>query len=145
MRPVVKTAVSIVYAHSAMLWRYPLSTGRLFVHGNNLSSLHEAVPRDVLPPELGGEGPPFSPLMWARQLMQYTTTSCKMDKATWLDQAQDCRNYSINCFISQRLISVVNAGTIPQNRLTTIQIDKIHDSIITPTARHVKNRRTYTN
>nr|CAD7587104.1 unnamed protein product [Timema genevievae] len=63
----------------------------LFVHGNNLSSLHEAVPRDVLPPELGGEGPPFSPLQWAQQLMQYTTMSCKMDKATWPNQAQDCR------------------------------------------------------
>nr|CAD7434621.1 unnamed protein product [Timema monikensis] len=28
MRPVVKTAVSIVYARSAMLWKYPLSTDR---------------------------------------------------------------------------------------------------------------------
>ncbi|XP_060523316.1 clavesin-1-like isoform X2 [Cylas formicarius] len=34
---------------------------RIFSHGNNLSTLHELVHRDVLPAELGGEKPSYNP------------------------------------------------------------------------------------
>ncbi|KAK6629828.1 hypothetical protein RUM43_003648 [Polyplax serrata] len=42
---------------------------RIYLHGNNLSTLHEYIPKDILPAELGGEGPPFNPLIWAEKLM----------------------------------------------------------------------------
>lgn len=34
---------------------------RIFVHGNNLSTLHEHVHKDILPAELGGEQPSYNP------------------------------------------------------------------------------------
>ncbi|XP_014276160.1 clavesin-2 [Halyomorpha halys] len=41
---------------------------KIFVHGNNLVSLHSHVTPAILPSELGGEGPPFSPTSWAHSL-----------------------------------------------------------------------------
>lgn len=41
---------------------------KIFVHGNNLSSLHSHVTPAILPSELGGECPPFSPTPWAHSL-----------------------------------------------------------------------------
>ncbi|BES92345.1 SEC14 [Nesidiocoris tenuis] len=43
---------------------------KIYVHGNNLSTLHEHIPMDVLPAELGGEGPPHSPTIWAHELTE---------------------------------------------------------------------------
>ncbi|KAJ8953577.1 hypothetical protein NQ318_002999, partial [Aromia moschata] len=34
---------------------------RIYVHGNNLSTLHELVHKDILPAELGGEQPSYNP------------------------------------------------------------------------------------
>lgn len=34
---------------------------RIYVHGNNLSTLHELVHRDILPAEMGGEQPSYNP------------------------------------------------------------------------------------
>jgi hypothetical protein len=47
------------------------------LHGTNLSTLHEVVPRDILPPELGGEGPQFNPLLWYHTLLESSQTSEK--------------------------------------------------------------------
>uniref|UniRef100_A0A0A9WH41 Clavesin-2 n=2 Tax=Lygus hesperus TaxID=30085 RepID=A0A0A9WH41_LYGHE len=43
---------------------------KIYVHGNNMSTLHEHIPVDVLPTELGGEGHPYSPTVWAHSLTQ---------------------------------------------------------------------------
>jgi hypothetical protein len=43
---------------------------RIKLHGSNLSTLHEAVARDILPPELCGEGPQFNPLTWYHILLE---------------------------------------------------------------------------
>uniref|UniRef100_A0A6B2EET7 Putative phosphatidylinositol transfer protein sec14 n=1 Tax=Phlebotomus kandelakii TaxID=1109342 RepID=A0A6B2EET7_9DIPT len=42
---------------------------RIKLH-SNLSTLHECIARDVLPTELGGEGPPFNPLEWYHTLLE---------------------------------------------------------------------------
>lgn len=40
---------------------------RIVLHGNNLSSLHDALPLDILPAELGGEGPSYNSERWVRE------------------------------------------------------------------------------
>lgn len=42
---------------------------RIFVHGNNLSTLFEYLPRDILPTELGGEMSSYNPKIWMDELM----------------------------------------------------------------------------
>lgn len=39
------------------------------MHGNNLSTLHEHLPTDILPAELGGTGPAFNPGLWAEPVI----------------------------------------------------------------------------
>lgn len=41
---------------------------RIYVHGNNLSTLHEFVHKDILPAELGGERPSYNPDVWLKML-----------------------------------------------------------------------------
>ncbi|XP_044737901.1 clavesin-2-like [Chrysoperla carnea] len=41
---------------------------RIHLHGNNLATLHEHVTIDILPTELGGEGPPLDTARWADQI-----------------------------------------------------------------------------
>lgn len=43
---------------------------RIKLHGGNLSTLHDCIARDILPAELGGEGPSFNPLDWVHQLLE---------------------------------------------------------------------------
>lgn len=42
---------------------------QIFLHGNNLSTLHEHLPTDILPAELGGTGPAFNPGLWAEPVI----------------------------------------------------------------------------
>ncbi|KAL1115571.1 hypothetical protein AAG570_005861 [Ranatra chinensis] len=42
---------------------------KIYVHGNNLSTLHDHIARDILPTELGGEAPPFNPTSWAESML----------------------------------------------------------------------------
>ncbi|KAI4457061.1 alpha-tocopherol transfer protein-related [Holotrichia oblita] len=43
---------------------------RIYVHGNNLSTLHNYVHVDVLPAEMGGEQASYNPEIWLKQIMQ---------------------------------------------------------------------------
>ncbi|XP_075980317.1 clavesin-2-like [Anticarsia gemmatalis] len=40
---------------------------RIVLHGNNLSTLHDALPLDILPAELGGEGPSYNSELWLQE------------------------------------------------------------------------------
>nr|XP_023029343.1 clavesin-2-like [Leptinotarsa decemlineata]XP_023029344.1 clavesin-2-like [Leptinotarsa decemlineata] len=44
---------------------------RIYVHGNNLSTLHEHVHKDVLPAEMGGEQPSYNPRSFLDTLQSY--------------------------------------------------------------------------
>ncbi|KAG8133637.1 hypothetical protein E2320_011449, partial [Naja naja] len=56
---------------------------RIFLHGNNLNSLHQLIHPDCLPSEFGGTLPPYDMGTWARTLLgpdysdenEYTHTS----------------------------------------------------------------------
>jgi len=41
------------------------------IHGTNLSTLHEYLPRDVVPSDLGGEGEVFKADEWIKMLEEY--------------------------------------------------------------------------
>lgn len=43
---------------------------RIKLHGGNLSTLHDCIAKDILPAELGGEGPSFNALDWVHQLLE---------------------------------------------------------------------------
>nr|XP_036226496.1 clavesin-2 isoform X2 [Bactrocera oleae] len=48
---------------------------RLLVHGTNLTSLHNMVSKDILPPDLGGEGPAINTLDWYHYLLESSQNS----------------------------------------------------------------------
>lgn len=53
-------------------WRTRVIADRvlqIYLHGNNLSTLHEHLPTDILPAELGGTGPAFNPGLWAEPVI----------------------------------------------------------------------------
>lgn len=62
------------YVEAALAFIKPFLKDRtkekIFVHGNNLSTLHEAVSKDILPAELGGEQHPYNPMLWAEQMLR---------------------------------------------------------------------------
>lgn len=41
---------------------------RIFVHGNNLSTLHDCIAKDILPTEMGGEQPSYNPEVWLKKV-----------------------------------------------------------------------------
>lgn len=47
---------------------------RIKLHGGNLSTLHECITKDILPTELGGEGPSPNPLNWYHTLIESSQT-----------------------------------------------------------------------
>ena len=49
------------------------STGvpTLFLHGNNLNSLHQLIHPEILPSEFGGMLPPYDMGTWARTLLDH--------------------------------------------------------------------------
>lgn len=49
---------------------------RIFLHGNNLSTLHEYLSRDVLPSDLGGEGPSHNTEDWLAKICPPGPDSC---------------------------------------------------------------------
>lgn len=61
---------------------------RIKLHGGNLSTLHDCVARDILPAELGGEGPSFNPLDWVHQLLESSQiTACDKSKSYHFTQS----------------------------------------------------------
>lgn len=42
----------------------------LFMHGANLSTLHDSISKDVLPTEMGGETKSINPLDWVHTLLE---------------------------------------------------------------------------
>lgn len=44
---------------------------QIFMHGNNLNSLHQLIHPEILPSELGGMMPPYDMGTWARALLEH--------------------------------------------------------------------------
>lgn len=48
-----------------------LCPAQIFMHGNNLNSLHQLIHPEILPSELGGMMPPYDMGTWARTLLDH--------------------------------------------------------------------------
>ncbi|XP_017474739.1 PREDICTED: clavesin-2-like isoform X1 [Rhagoletis zephyria] len=59
---------------------------RLLVHGTNLTTLHSMVSKDILPPDLGGEGPAINTLDWYHYLLE-SSQNCESRKSYRLIEA----------------------------------------------------------
>ncbi|KAL0106672.1 hypothetical protein PUN28_015315 [Cardiocondyla obscurior] len=55
---------------------------KIYLHGNNLSTLHEHLPTDILPAELGGTGPAFNPGLWAEPVIHSAMKEAELAAAT---------------------------------------------------------------
>lgn len=55
---------------------------QIYLHGNNLSTLHEHLPTDILPAELGGTGPAFNPGLWAEPVIHSAMKEAELAAAT---------------------------------------------------------------
>lgn len=55
---------------------------QIYLHGNNLSTLHEHLPTDILPAELGGTGPAFNPGLWAEPVIHLAMKEAELAAAT---------------------------------------------------------------
>ncbi|XP_028296478.1 clavesin-2 isoform X1 [Gouania willdenowi] len=63
---------------------------RIFMHGNNLNSLHQLLQPEILPSELGGMMPPYDMGTWARTLLQHS-----YDEDTDTDPCQESYTLSV--------------------------------------------------
>ncbi|PSN49537.1 hypothetical protein C0J52_04979 [Blattella germanica] len=57
----------------------------IFLHGNNLSTLHDSVAKDILPAELGGEAPSYNPLLWANEMLEIPYVNGKTNGSAFSD------------------------------------------------------------
>ncbi|XP_050472252.1 clavesin-2-like [Bombus huntii] len=69
---------------------------KIYLHGNNLSTLHEHLPTDILPAELGGTGPAFNPGLWAEPVIHSAMKEAELaaikkekEQAENVDQSRD--------------------------------------------------------
>ncbi|XP_029033102.1 clavesin-2-like [Osmia bicornis bicornis] len=70
---------------------------KIYLHGNNLSTLHEHLPTDILPAELGGTGPAFNPGLWAEPVIhsamkEAEIAAMKKEKELAESAEQSCDN-----------------------------------------------------
>lgn len=55
----------MVYSHFCFIF------SQIFLHGNNLNSLHQLIHPEILPSEFGGMLPPYDMGTWARTLLDH--------------------------------------------------------------------------
>ncbi|XP_064797535.1 clavesin-1-like isoform X2 [Oncorhynchus masou masou] len=91
---------------------------RIFLHGNNLNSLHQLILPDCLPSEFGGTLPPYDMGIWARTLLgpnyndetEYTLTYDALHvKGSYGGGDKECANKLL-----KRSESAVEPGTLRQ-------------------------------
>ncbi|KAL2732004.1 clavesin-2-like [Vespula squamosa] len=86
---------------------------KIYLHGNNLSTLHEHLPTDILPAELGGTGPSFNPGLWAEPVIhsamkEAELAALKKEK----EQLQDERNENA----SERLTNFADDDKVVESK-----------------------------
>ncbi|XP_076674204.1 clavesin-2 isoform X2 [Andrena cerasifolii] len=90
---------------------------KIYLHGNNLSTLHEHLPTDILPAELGGTGPAFNPGLWAEPVIhsamkEAELAAIKKDK----EQAENAGRSTDNKLVESR-----NAENNKRNEANSVE------------------------
>ncbi|XP_072744855.1 clavesin-2 [Anoplolepis gracilipes] len=62
---------------------------KIYLHGNNLSTLHKHLPTDILPAELGGTGPAFNPGLWAEPVIHLAMKEAELAAKKGKEQLAD--------------------------------------------------------
>lgn len=98
---------------------------RIKLHGSNLSTLHENCARDILPPELGGEGEQFNPLTWYHILVESSQINgplpryCITQTIPYSKSPSIASNVSINNNTSDDEVSSKSASKAQQYKSLT--------------------------
>lgn len=98
---------------------------RIKLH-SNLSTLHECIARDVLPTELGGEGPPFNPLEWYHSLLESTQESTNVSAQSrpyYITQVTVYSTPPSNCIKNGNTASKKGSGDPARNSLLSLDDD----------------------
>lgn len=68
---------------------------KIYLHGNNMSTLHEHLPIDILSAELGGTGPAFNPGFWAEPVIHSAMREAEL-AAIEKEQTNISKNENLN-------------------------------------------------
>lgn len=107
---------------------------RIKLHGSNLSTLHEVCARDILPPELGGEGEQFNPLTWYHILVESSQINgplpryCITQTIPYSKSPSIASNASINNNTSDDEVSIKSATKAQQYKAIAKCNNLINDS-----------------
>lgn len=69
--PISSNNDDVIWVLMILLWFYPHVYIQIFLHGNNLNSLHQLIHPEILPSEFGGMLPPYDMGTWARTLLDH--------------------------------------------------------------------------
>ncbi|XP_074656075.1 clavesin-2-like [Tubulanus polymorphus] len=94
---------------------------KFLFHGNNLTTLHSSLHRDMLPAELGGSAPPYNTESWAKELVGDETFSYGENHIYWPDHSAQFRKsetFPIDSYTSESC----SKPTVEEKR--TVQLDE---------------------
>lgn len=69
--PISSNNDDVIWVLMILLWFYLHVYIQIFLHGNNLNSLHQLIHPEILPSEFGGMLPPYDMGTWARTLLDH--------------------------------------------------------------------------
>lgn len=99
---------------------------KIFMHGNNLTTLHAHIHREVLPAELGGSGPPYNNEYWAKQLIGDESFSYSDQQIFWPRHNEEPRSNSspLRAHRSETCPHKLHRGFSEQGRPSYTQLDE---------------------
>ncbi|KAG7209535.1 hypothetical protein KM043_015616 [Ampulex compressa] len=81
---------------------------KIYLHGNNLSTLHEHLPTDILPAELGGTGPAFNPGLWAEPVIHSAMKEAELAAIKKEEEHGDCRGNAAEPTAERKIVETRN-------------------------------------
>ncbi|XP_033341864.2 clavesin-2 [Megalopta genalis] len=91
---------------------------KIYLHGNNLSTLHEHLPTDILPAELGGTGPAFNPGLWADPVIH---SAMKDDDLTTIKKEKEQAENGDGRMCDKKLVESRNEENHRKNEASSIE------------------------
>ncbi|XP_012540937.1 clavesin-2 [Monomorium pharaonis] len=109
---------------------------KIYLHGNNLSTLHEHLPTDILPAELGGTGPAFNPGLWAEPVIHSAmkeaelaaAAAAKKGKERQVDQSRSSQQEPANLRDGSETASRNHPRSDGSNVLTNVDKTSLNNS-----------------